>query len=44
MDFVRLRTLRELALRNTMAAVADALHITPSAVSQQILSLRVSCK
>ena len=39
MDFVRLRTLRELALRNTMAAVADALHITPSAVSQQIAQL-----
>lgn len=39
MDFVRLRTLRELALRNTMAAVADALRISPSAVSQQIAQL-----
>jgi DNA-binding transcriptional LysR family regulator len=39
MDFVRLRTLRELALRNTMAAVAHALHISPSAVSQQIAQL-----
>lgn len=39
MDFVRLRTLRELAMRNTMAAVADALHISPSAVSQQIAQL-----
>jgi DNA-binding transcriptional LysR family regulator len=39
MDFVRLRTLRELALRTTMAAVADALRISPSAVSQQIAQL-----
>jgi DNA-binding transcriptional LysR family regulator len=39
MDFVRLRTLRELALRTTMAAVADALRISPSAVSQQITQL-----
>lgn len=39
MDFVRLRTLRELSLRNTMAAVADALRISPSAVSQQIAQL-----
>ncbi len=37
MDFVRLRTLRELSLRNTMAAVADALRISPSA--QQIAQL-----
>jgi len=36
MDIVRLRALRELALRKTMAAVAEALHISPSAVSQQI--------
>jgi len=39
MDFVRLRTLRELSLRTTMAAVADALHLSPSAVSQQIAQL-----
>ena len=39
MDFVRLRTLRELALRKTMAAVADALSISPSAVSQQVAQL-----
>jgi DNA-binding transcriptional LysR family regulator len=39
MDLVRLRTLRELALRTTMAAVADALRISPSAVSQQIAQL-----
>src|SRR6202008_1488781 len=39
MDFVRLRTLPALALRNTRAAVADALRISPSAVSQQIAQL-----
>lgn len=35
----RLRTLRELALRGTMAAVAEELTLTPSAVSQQLASL-----
>lgn len=39
MDLVRLRTLRELSLRTTMAAVADALHLSPSAISQQIAQL-----
>jgi DNA-binding transcriptional LysR family regulator len=39
MDLVRRRTLRELAMRTTMAAVADALRISPSAVSQQIAQL-----
>lgn len=39
MDFSRLRTLRELARRPTMAAVAEALFLTPSAVSQQITQL-----
>jgi DNA-binding transcriptional LysR family regulator len=39
MDLARLRTLRELALRQTMAAVADALRVSPSAVSQQIAQL-----
>ena len=39
MDIVRLRALRELAVRKTMAAVAEALHISPSAVSQQIAQL-----
>jgi DNA-binding transcriptional LysR family regulator len=39
MDFARLRTLRELSLRKTMAAVAEALLISPSAVSQQIALL-----
>lgn len=39
MDFARLRTLRELSLRKTMASVAEALLISPSAVSQQIALL-----
>lgn len=39
MDIARLRALRELSLRQTMAAVAEALHLTPSAVSQQIAQL-----
>lgn len=39
MDIGRLRALRELAERQTMAAVANALHLTPSAVSQQIALL-----
>jgi len=38
-EIARLRTLRELAFRKTMAAVAEALHVTPSAISQQITSL-----
>jgi len=41
MDLGRLRTLRELALRQTMAAVAEALRVSPSAVSQQIAQLEV---
>jgi len=39
LDFFRLRTLRELSRRETMAAVADALGISSSAVSQQIAQL-----
>jgi DNA-binding transcriptional LysR family regulator len=35
----RLRVLRELAHRGTIAAVADALWLTPSAVSQQLSAL-----
>jgi DNA-binding transcriptional LysR family regulator len=35
----RLRVLRELAQRGTIAAVADALWLTPSAVSQQLAAL-----
>ena len=36
MDISKLRALRELAVRKTMAAVAEAMHVSPSAVSQQI--------
>lgn len=36
LDVRRLRLLRELACRGTIAAVADALSFTPSAVSQQL--------
>jgi DNA-binding transcriptional LysR family regulator len=39
LDVRRLRLLRELALRGTIAAVADALMYTPSAVSQQLSAL-----
>jgi DNA-binding transcriptional LysR family regulator len=39
MDIDRLRALRELSTRHTMAAVAQALFLTPSAVSQQIAQL-----
>lgn len=39
LDVRRLRLLRELALRGTIAAVADALRYTPSAVSQQLTAL-----
>lgn len=35
----RLRLLRELALRGSISAVADALWLTPSAVSQQLAAL-----
>lgn len=39
MDLVRLKSLRELARTGTMAAAAESLHLTPSAVSQQIAQL-----
>jgi len=39
LDLHRLRLLRELAYRQTIAAVADALTYTPSAVSQQLAVL-----
>src|ERR687894_42820 len=39
LDLRRLRTLRELNERGTIAAVADALQFTPSAVSQQLALL-----
>jgi DNA-binding transcriptional LysR family regulator len=39
LDLKRLRLLRELSERGTIAAVADALQFTPSAVSQQLAML-----
>ncbi|MBN9096988.1 MAG: LysR family transcriptional regulator [Pseudonocardia sp.] len=39
MDVQRLRVLRELADRGSVAAVADALSFTPSAISQQLKAL-----
>src|SRR5215210_7809155 len=39
LDLRRLRLLRELHRRGTIAAVADALQFTPSAVSQQLAVL-----
>lgn len=39
LDVRRLRLLRELALRGTITAVAEALSFTPSAVSQQLTAL-----
>src|SRR5215212_1761958 len=39
LDLRRLRLLRELRERGTIAAVADALSYTPSAVSQQLAAL-----
>src|SRR6188472_4707633 len=38
-DLRRLRTLRAVADHGTLAAAADALHLTPSAVSQQLSAL-----
>jgi DNA-binding transcriptional LysR family regulator len=40
MDVRRLRVLRELADRGSVAAVADALSFTPSAISQQLRALQ----
>ena len=40
MDPYRLRVLRELGERGSLAAVARALHVTPSAVSQQLGALQ----
>lgn len=39
LDLRKLRVLRELDRRETVSAVAEALHLTPSAVSQQLASL-----
>ena len=38
-DVRRLRVLREVAEHGTLAAAADVLHLTPSAVSQQLAAL-----
>lgn len=38
-DPIQLRSFRELAVRGTMAAVAEALSLSPSAVSQQVAAL-----
>ena len=40
MDFKRLRILRELADRGTVGATAEAMRVTPSAVSQQLKTLQ----
>ncbi len=40
MDFKRLRILRELSERGTVGATAEALKVTPSAVSQQLKTLQ----
>jgi DNA-binding transcriptional LysR family regulator len=42
-DLKRVRALREVADRGTIAAAADALHLTPSAVSQQLAALEREC-
>ncbi len=39
MDYNRLQTLRELANHGTVTKVAEVMHVTPSAVSQQIKAL-----
>lgn len=39
LDLRRVRTLREVAARGTISAAADALHLTPSAASQQLAAL-----
>lgn len=39
LDLRRLRLLRELARRGTIAAVAEAFSYSPSAVSQQLATL-----
>lgn len=44
MDAHQLRILRELGERGSLAAVARALHVTPSAVSQQLAHLQRSAR
>ncbi len=41
LDLHRLRLLREIVVRGTVAAAADALAYTPSALSQQMATLRI---
>ena len=43
MDERQLSVLRELAERGSLVAAARALHVTPSAVSQQLAALQRSC-
>lgn len=43
MDERQLTVLRELSERGSLAAVAQALHVTPSAVSQQLAALQRAC-
>lgn len=43
MDIRQLTILRELAERGSLVAVARALHVTPSAVSQQLAALQRTC-
>src|SRR3954454_11575426 len=43
LDVRRLRVLREVALRGTVAAAADALGYTASAISQQLSALEREC-
>lgn len=43
MDVRQLTILRELSERGSLAAVARALHVTPSAVSQQLAALQRTC-
>jgi DNA-binding transcriptional LysR family regulator len=40
MEFAQLRTLRDLRDRGSIAAVAAAMHVTPSSVSQQLAALQ----
>lgn len=44
MEVHQLRVLRELGERGSVAAVARALHVTPSAVSQQLTALQRSSR
>lgn len=43
MDVRQLTILRELSERGSLVAVARALHVTPSAVSQHLTALQRTC-